>query len=1141
MRRLCLLPPLLWLAAVGWTQEPHGSVAGLVLDPAGAVFPQVTVTLSGPGVTFTTQTDERGAFLFEHAPPGEYELQAIAVGFQPFRLEGVAVAAGKRLVLKPIQLELSLRRDIVSVIAKVETVKPMAGSRANLVSAEELLEMPLEGRDVMDAVGLMTGVADLDAGRAGSTPDSISQIYILGGRETAKNLTIDGVRAIDPGPGRTLQTSPSLRSVGELRVVTSSYLAEYGRNSAATISLVTRPGTRQFRASMDWMWRHEGLNANDFFNNRNGLPRLRQRAHYVNWTLGGPLFIPGRWNKKRTQAFFFFSQEFQSQLVSYLSRTVRVPTPLEVQGDFSQSFDVSGRLFNVTDPLNGQRPFPNQVIPASRFSRVGQNILKLFPAPNFVDPLPPRRHQWNYAASPTTSYPRHTEIIRLDWIARKNLQLYSRLSQTADVQHPPFGVWVNGYTNFPLTPIHFEQPGRGGTLHATWTASRTLINSFLFGVGQDWRRFWPESDTKVQRKTTGIEVPQWNPDLNPAGIIPNMSFSGVPNFANPSLSNGIPYRSANTMFSFVDHLTKIRGKHVLKVGIYVERVRRDETAPVATRGTLSFDRDRNNPLDANYPWANALLGVFTSYSEATANPEGQFRYTNLEFYGQDAWRVRANLSLDFGVRFYHNMPLTDRRGQLTAFDPSSYDPARAPVLLRPGYDRSGKKGAIDPLSGTWYPEALIGAFVPGVGDPAIGMRIGGKDGFPDGLYTLPAISAAPRVGFAWDPFKKGRTLIRGGGGVYFDRISTISALSALSNPPTVFTPLVYYGTLDSLAETAGRRIYAPAASVITVGGRNKMPTIYNFSMGVQRQFGKLLMADLSYFGSLSRHLLWRRNINPIPAGANHIDLHPENRDPTAPTRPLPRNFLRPFIGHGDIHWIEFASTANYNSLQASLIKRMSRGFQFSAAYTFSKTLGSCASEYYSVSPFFPPRTRNYGPLLWDVPHSLNVRSVWALPKASRWLKWRPAGIAGDRWELSVIVRFASGLPFTPSFTTVDGQDITGTPSEAPRVDLLHPEEEPAKRFTRPKRGTFGNTGSGILRGYGTNNIDAALSRQFKIRDGKFLQIRAESYNVLNHTQFSSVMPTARFDLQGNQVDPLFLQPMLARYPRRVQFSARLTW
>jgi len=1142
MRRIGLLALFVFLAAPpAGKAQAAGSITGIVVDPAGAIFPKVAITLFGPAGRFQTETDASGQFRLENIPAGVYSLRAAAPGFQPAVLENVEVSFGKTRTLHTIRLHLAQRRDSVSVVAREETEKPPLGSSHGVLTDEDLGAIPLAGRDVVDAVSVMTGVVDLDAGRPGPIPESVAQIYIAGGQAASKNFTVDGVRVMDPGPGRTLQTTPSLRSVGEVRVVTSSYLAEYGRNSAGAISLVTRSGTRQFRASADWMWRHESLNANDFFNNRNGLSRLRNRAHYANWTLGGPIYIPRRWNQKRSKAFFFFSEEFQSQLVSYQSRTVRVPTPLEVQGDFSQSYDVSGRVFTVYDPQNGQRPFPGQIIPASRISAVGQNILKLFPPPNFVDPMPSRIYQWNYAASPTTPYPRRTEIARLDFTLRKNLQLYARISHTADEQHPPFGLWVNGSANFPLTPIHFEQPGRGATVHVAWTVSKTWLHSFIAGVGQDWRRFWPENSERVSRKATGIHVPQWNPDLNPAGIIPNMTFGGVPNYANPSIGNGVPYTSANAMFTFVDNWTILKGKHTFKTGTYAERSRRGETAPVATRGMLSFDRDRNNPLDTNYAWANALLGVFTSYSEATASPVGQFRFTNLEFYAQDAWRVRSNLSLDFGMRFYHDMPLSDRRRQIAAFDPGSYDPARAPVLLRPGYDRTGKKGAIDPLTGGWYPEALVGSFVPGVGDPADGMRVGGVGGFPPGLYTLPSLSLAPRFGFAWDPLKTARTVIRGGFGVYYDRISTLSALSALSNPPTVFTPLVYYGTLSGLAATAGSRVYAPAASLTSLGGRNHMPVTCSFSFGIQRQFGKLVLADVTYMGNVSRHLLWQRNINPVAPGANHVDLHPENRDPTAPTRPLPRNFLRPYVGYGDIFMYEFASTASYNSLQANVTRRMSHGVQISAGYTFSKTLGSASGEYYPVSPFFPPRSRNYGPLLWDLNHVLTLRYVWTLPKPGKRWGWGPLRRVTDGWETSALARFSTGAPFTPSFTTTDGQDITGTPSEAARVDLVRPDAEPAKRFGRPARGSFGNTGAGILRGKGVNNWDMSLWRQFKIREGKFLQLRCESYNTFNHTQFSSLMPTARFDLQGNQVDPLFLQPAAARYPRRIQVAARLTW
>lgn len=1141
MLRLVLAVAAGWVAGATSYAAAPGLLRGTVVDPAGAVFVALPVTLEGPSGPLTAATDSRGQFVFPKLPPGLYTLYVAASGFEPRRLSGIAIAAGKTRSLAPLRLALGHARQVVSVQASVPRVKPLAVSGDGVITAEEIDDMPLEGRDLLEAVGLQAGIADLAWGRQGASPDSIAGLHVLGGRATSKNLIVDGVTAMDTGSRMAVRTTPSIRSVGQVRVVASSYLPEYGRNSAATISLVTRGGTKQFHGSGDWVWRHESLAANDFFNNRNGVARLRNRAHLFNWTIGGPVYIPRRWNAKKTRLFFFFSQEWQRQLVSYPARTVRVPTPLEIGGDFSATRDVSGRPRAVYDPLNNQRPFPGAIIPAARFSRVGQNILKLFPAPNFTDPLPSRVYQWNFVSSPATPYPRRTEIVRVDWAARKNVQVYGRLSRTVDQQYPTFGLAVTGSVNFPLTPVHFEQPGRGAAIHTTWAISRSMINTFIFGAGQAWRRYWPEYPEKVNRAATGIQVPQWNPGLNPGRAIPNMTFGGVPNYANPSMGNGIPYHGVNTLFSFVDNLSKIRGKHSFKFGGYIERSRKDETAPVATRGTLSFDVDRNNPLDTNYAWANALIGAFTSYSEATASPQGQFRFSNFEFYAQDAWRPRSRLSLDFGARLYHDAPLSDRRRQIAAFVPSAYDRDQAPVLLWPGYNSARKKGAIDPLTGEWYPQALIGAFVPGVGDPAVAMRVGGHNGFPAGLYTLPPLSVGPRFGFAWDPIGKARTVLRGGAGVFFDRISTTSALYALSNPPTVFTPIVYYGTLDSLAETAGRKIYAPPASLTSLGGRNHMPVIYTYSLVLQWQIAKLVMADIGYVGNVSRHLLWQRNINPVPRGANHIDLHPENRDPTAPTRPLPRNFLRPYTGYGDIYLFEFASTASYNSLQANITRRLSRGVQVTGNYTFAKTLGSAASEYNSVTPFFKPRARNYGPLPWDMRHVLLARYTWSLPKPGKRLNRRMLKLLADGWELSGIVRLSTAPPFTPGFSTVDGQDITGTPSEAARMDLVRPDAEPAKRFGRPARGTFGNAGSGILRSAGISNWDVSVWRTFKAKDAKSLQVRCESYNTFNHTQFSSLYPSARFDVQGRQVDPLFLQPVLARYPRRVQFAVRFNW
>jgi hypothetical protein len=320
----------------------------------------------------------------------------------------------------------------------------------------------------------------------------------------------------------------------------------------------------------------------------------------------------------------------------------------------------------------------------------------------------------------------------------------------------------------------------------------------------------------------------------------------------------------------------------------------------------------------------------------------------------------------------------------------------------------------------------------------------------------------------------------------------------------------------------------------------------NFSLGIQRQmFG--MAVDASYVGSVSRHLYIRRSINPIPIGAR---FDARNFDPTQPGRPLPDNFLRPYKSHGDITAYEHVATSNYNSFQLSVTRRWSRGLQYGLAYTWSKTLGLASGDTSLITPYFDPRQRNYGLLDFDRTHVLVLHYIYDLPKFGSRIGPAPARWILDNWQIAGITSFISGAPFTPGFSTVDGQDITGS-SEGPRITVTGDPQLPKSErdffrnfrtdvFQRTPLGQFGNAGVGLLRGPGTNNWDINVSKRVPLfSEGRYLELRGEFFNAWNKTQFASLYSTARFDAQGRQVDSNFGAFQSARPPRIIQLSAKV--
>ncbi|MBM3761267.1 MAG: carboxypeptidase regulatory-like domain-containing protein [Acidobacteria bacterium] len=1130
-----------------WSQNVSSAISGTVVDQTGASLGGAAVKVVDGATGFERDgtSNERGFFSFPDLRTGSFTLTVNAPGFKKYQQRGIEIVTGEQRSMGQIRLQVGETSESVTVTAESTRVELGSSERSDTLTGKELNEMALKGRDFFDAIGLMAGVVDVADNRDAPGADSVGGLHIAGGRSASKNVTIDGITSLDTGSNGSMHTTPGMDSIGEVRVLMSNYAAEFGRNSGGSITVITRGGGKKFRGSVGAFHRHESFSANDWFNNRNGIQRPPYRYNIGSYAIGGPVYIPGKFNRDRSKLFFFFNQELQQQKVVFgAARTVRVPTALERVGDFSQTFDASNRIINIFDPQANQTQFPGNRIPASRFSAAGSKVLDLFPLPNFVDPLVSRRNQWNYISNLSGSFQRHSETGRLDYAARKNMQTYMRLSNSFEDQAPPYGLWVAGSVNYPLTPIVYQRPGRAGTISNILTISPTLFSETIFGASQNKLTFYPQDAAAVRRKDRGIDIAQWRPDLNPEGYIPNMSFSSVPNFANPSMSNGIPYYNSNTIFSLVQNFSKIWRTHTIKFGLYYERTRKDQSASVATRGTISFNRDRNNPLDTNYAYSNALIGTYSSYTEASDRPQGQFRFTNLEMFVQDAWRVNRRLLIDYGVRIYMDPPQYDARSQLASFSLENYNPANAPVLLRPGL-LGTRRVAVDPVSGQTFPEGFIGTFSPGRGNPAEGMVIGGKNGVPGGMYTQAPIYLAPRIGFAWDPFGKQRTAIRGGAGLFYDRVQGNPTMGLLGNPPTIFNPTVYNGTLESLAATDGNGILAPTGTVTSMAGRQQPPTTYNFSFGVQHQVSKTLMLDTSYVGSVSNHLLWARNINPVPWRANHLDINPENQDRSLTTgaRPLPANFLRPIQGYGNINLFEFASNSNYHSLQFSTGQRFRNGVNWAFAYTFSKALGTASTDTTVVSSFFAPRDRNYGPLNFDRNHVFNFRYNMRLPMLGKKLNNRKVGLITDGWEFAGISRGQSGAPISPSYTLVTGVDITGTPTEGARLNLLNPSAPPTERFSAPVRGDGGNLGSNVLRGPSWFNWDISVFRNIKFKETRNMELRLETYNTFNHPQFSGLSTQAQFETAGTstQTDTLFLQPTSARSPRRVQLAVRFNF
>lgn len=1116
-----------------------GTIAGSVVDASGSVLPGAAVTVRNVGTQTTREvaTDQTGAFVVTDLLAGTYHVSVGLAGFKTSAQSGVVLSANERVALRAITLEVGELAETVSVSGSVARIQTQSAERSGVITQEQLQDITLKGRDYMGMLKLVPGVVDT-ANREAPGWNNLGGLSINGGRTNTINLTYDGVTNLDTGSNTGPFLAPGMDSIAEIKVLTSNYQAEYGRSSGGTINVVTKSGSSEFHGGGFYSKRDESFNANEWQNNKFGREKPPYRYDYTGYHAGGPIVLPN-FNESRNKLFFFWNQEFLPRTNAGTLQRRTFPTALERAGDFSQSFDTNGRLIVIRDPQTGQ-PFPGNIVPASRIDRNGQALLDLFPQPNATDPA--RQH--NYTFQSSYEQPRNDQVLRVDWNVAPQTRFYSRLNFGYEAFKGGWGFVLNN-ANWPQLPIAYEIHSYGIVNTLLHTFNPTTVLEVTVGLNHGKQTVEPLTQADLERNDrtlVGLSgLPQFYPDANPDRIVPNANFGSsglaLANMPQLGVEGRYPFFGENDIWNSSANLTKVVGAHNLKAGLFFEYTTRPAARSSQFNGTFNFNRDTNNPLDANHPFANALLGSVQSYSEATSHPDANAQFANVEWFVQDNWRVHRNVTIDAGLRFYRIGPTRSRGDQLAVFQPGEYDASAAPQLIQPIATAHGRRG-INPLTGEIVPAVKIGTFAPGSGDPYNGIRV-----FDEGVLDTPAIQVAPRIGFSWDVTGDGRTAVRGGYGVFPDRFNDDIVLQLVELPPLVLTQTANYTTINELLSTPLSQSPATARYLDT---NYKPQMIRNWSIGVQRDLGWNLVADAAYVGSTGRRLLQTNNLNAVPYGTN---FQPSSIDPTTGGA-LPSNFLRPYQGFGDILVSEFAGFSDYHALQTQVNRRYTSGFRFGVAYTLasSKTTGG------TVSPFLDVRERNYASV--GRKHNLAVNYSYQVPNLStRWSNIIAKALF-DHWEISGVTSALSGGALGVGYAIQGVSDLTGGAGSGvdTRVDfvcdpnLSRSDRSPSQAFdtscVQPPApsasgGRIGTARGDELIGPGFINWDLSFTKNVPFGGMRRLQFRAELYNAFNNVRFSSVNTGALFNQAGQQINAEFGQYTAALDARRIQLTLRV--
>jgi hypothetical protein len=1218
---------LLTPAAAVRAQITTGSVTGTVKDMQGGVIPGATVTLisdtrgtkSSPAVT-----NETGDFMFPNVGGDTYTILVEMPSFKTLRRSGIAVSPGSRVTAGTLTIEVGGTTEVLEVRGEAPVIQASTGERSFTIDTESVASLPVDNRSFSALAALTPGVVI----GSNNLPTRLG-----GGGES--NFMMDGVSAMDDGSNRLL-IQMNVESIAEVKVLTSTYQAEYGRSSGIQVTAVTKSGTNRFRGGLYDVERNSDWNENSKTNKLNGDPKSVSKQRDWGYSIGGPIGRPGGHNK----LFFFYAQEFEPRSAGNNVVRFRMPTELERRGDFSQTTDNLGNPYPyIRDPLlTGTCSATTQAacfadggvlgrIPASRLYQTGLNILKMYPLPNIANV--PAGQNYNFQLTrPTEKLLGWQPAGRIDYQPLPSLRATAKFTgwgqqdktvngsipgwNDTKMYAPTVYTWATS-VNYTLSSTMFLEGTFGRSLNQQTGCSLGLAggptfctsalpmnaNANLNNVGLTNLPFlFPDAtimDTRYYQfqALNSVQPPIW--DGSRLLKVPAFTWGGRVSNSPPS----VPYPgilNTSRTWDISTSLTKVAGRHTMKTGFYhtyALKAEPDGASTSAAFGTVTFTNDSSNPLDSSFPFANAALGIFRDYNQASKFVEGNYVYTNTEGFIQDNWKVSRRLTLDYGVRVAHQEALRETFEQASNFLPDRWTIAAAPTLYVAGcangvYPCSGtNRQAMNPLTGQFLgPNSIlaIGALVQNSGTLTNGLFRPGEGGLGKTVYRYPPVGFAPRFGMAYDVTGHQKVVLRGGLGLFHDRHS-ITTFETGENPPTSRNITIRYGELQTLGRD-GLTTEGPPA-LVAVKHDSKMPSTIQWNAGVQMILRWAVALDVSYVGHHSFNTNQGINLNAVDFGTAFL---PEYQDRTQTPSATPgatavtTDLMRAIRGYGTITQQWDRGWRTFHSLQLSFQRRFRNGvsFGFNDVISLSDTQNVNARLQHNAdgSYFIRDDQAQADKLLgnnYPQRHIMKGNFVWDLPdiRSSRPLLKTVGQILND-WRLSGIWTGQTGSAYTTSFSYQSGGssvNLTGSPNYGARIRIVGDpgtgcSSDPYRQFNTsafqgPLVGSVGlESGSGYLRGCFSSVLDLSIARILRLPGKRTLQLRADMFNAPNQAGItgrntSITLPnpndpvTAQnlpFDAAGNLL-PNRVRPNQAGFgavngyqsPRRVQGQIRFSF